>query len=367
MTLKASPPMSKARSIPSLDGLRALAVLSVILFHCESLDRYRWLQPLRNGSLGVTCFFVISGLLITKLLLAELDRNTRIDLLAFYLRRAFRIFPPFYLYLLAVLLLGLFSSVPFGWKSFFYAATYLKNYFPHPTVLFLSHTWSLALEEQFYLLWPACLFFVRPRTCLRIAAIAILASPLLRVLTYALVPSMRDHINYMLHTRLDAIMVGAFLALAGHQRVFVKPLEALAKPIWLFPAALYFLVQPALTNRFAGAFTLPVGFSLDALACGLVIHSATTLPTSALGRFLNLRALRHLGIISYSLYLWQQLFTGPHALRFPLNLVPVFVAAEASYWLLERPSLTLRNRLLRSKQLLPDAVEREDALAVSAV
>ena len=357
--------MSQARSIPSLDGLRALAVLSVILYHCESLDHIAWLLPFRNGGLGVTCFFVISGLLITKLLLAELQKYGRIDLLRFYLRRAFRIFPPFYLYLLTVLVLGLLHKTSFNIRSFLYAALYLRNYAPHPDVLLLSHTWSLALEEQFYLLWPACLFFFSPRTCLRLAAAAILASPLLRVLTYALVPSMRDHINFMLHTRLDAIMVGAFLALAQHLGAFEKPLAALAKPIWLLPAALYFLVQPALTNRFAGAFSLPLGFSLDALACGVVILSATTLPNSALGRALNLRWLRHLGIISYSLYLWQQLFTGPHSLRFPLNLFPILLAAQASYWLIERPSLTLRNRLLSPRQSFPDPIEREDLLTQS--
>ena len=210
--------MSKGRSIPSLDGLRALAVLAVVFAHSNSplWVRFPWLEPVRNGGLGVTCFFVISGLLITKLLLNELDTDRRISMGRFYARRFFRIFPPFYVYLAVVGILSLIHFAPVDLKSFLYAAAYLRNYAVHPFVLVLEHTWSLSLEEQFYLLWPACLFFFRPRTCLWIALGAIVISPVLRVGTYALVPTMRDHINMMLHTRLDAIMVGAFVSLAQH-------------------------------------------------------------------------------------------------------------------------------------------------------
>ena len=359
--------MSKTISIPSLDGLRALAVASVILFHCKTpvLDSAPWLTPFANGSLGVTCFFVISGLLITRLLLDELGESGRIDLSRFYIRRSFRIFPAFYAYLLVVAVLGLIHFAPIDLKSFIYAATYVRNYAPHPTVVLLEHTWSLSVEEQFYLLWPACLFFFSPRTCLRIAGLAILLAPLSRLLTYAFVPSMRDHINFMLHTRLDAIMVGAFLSLSQHQNVFKRLRATLAKPVWLLPVALYFLFEQTLEAHYRGAFSLTAGFSLDALACGIVILYATTTPNSWLGKLLNLRWLRHLGVISYSLYLWQQLFTVGNAVRFPLNLIAILVCAEASYWLIERPFLKLRNRVVRQRVRLADPIEREDALPQS--
>lgn len=357
--------MSKTRSIPSLDGLRALSVVAVILFHTPALVAFHWLTPFRNGGLGVTCFFVISGLLITKLLLNEIDATGGVNLTTFYVRRSFRIFPPFYAYLLVVGVLVLLHVAHIDLKSYLYSAAYLRNYAPHPTVELLAHTWSLSLEEQFYLVWPACLFFFTPRTCLRIAAAAILISPVSRVLTYALVPSMRDHINMMLHTRLDAIMVGAFLTLAIHQGAYTRLLKVLAKPLCLVPVALYFLVQPALDARFKGSFSLTAGFSLDAIGCGIVILFATTTPDSWLGRILNLRWLRHLGIISYSLYLWQQIFTGEHTFLFPLNLLAVLACAEASFFLIERPSLRWRNHLMRSRESLPDAAEREDTLAAT--
>ena len=284
--------------IPSLDGLRAFAVLSVILFHLESLDGIGWLLPFRNGSLGVTCFFVISGMLITRLLLDELDEGGRIDLKRFYLRRSFRIFPAFYAYLAVVGLLALLHVAPIDRKSFLVSATYLRNYFPHPTAALLEHTWSLSLEEQFYLFWPACLFYFSPRTCLRLAGLAVVLSPLSRVLTHALLPGMRDHINFMLHTRLDSMMVGAFLSLSAHQHVFSRVRDALKRPLWLLPVALYFLAEPTLEAHLRGTFTLTAGFTLDALGCGIVILYATSAPASLLGRLLNLRWIRHLGVIS---------------------------------------------------------------------
>ncbi len=360
--------MSSARSIPSLDGLRALAVTSVVLFHCETpiLSSAHWLQPFRNGALGVTCFFVLSGFLITKLLLNELDRFGKVDLWRFYFRRACRIFPPYYAYLLVVGLLCLLHLTQIDLSSFLYAVFYARNYAPHPTVELLGHVWSLCLEEQFYLVWPACLVLFRPRICLRIAALAILLSPVLRVLTYILVPSMRDHINLMLHTRLDSIMAGAFISLAQHQGTYKRLLAFFSRTAWLLPIGFYFLVQPLLESRYKGSFTLVFGDSLDSIACGVVLLCVTTVPGCWLGRLLNLKSMRHLGIISYSLYLWQQLFTGANTF-FPLNLVVIFLCAECSYWLIERPSLKLRNVLLHPGNNLPDAVAREDMLISRAV
>jgi peptidoglycan/LPS O-acetylase OafA/YrhL len=353
--------MSRDRSIPSLDGLRALAVMSVIFSHSSSnlWVSLSWLKPIRNAGLGVTCFFVISGLLITKLILNELDITGTISIRSFYARRFFRIFPPFYVYLLVVGLLALFHVVPCDLKSFVYAAVYVRNYAPHPFVLLLGHTWSLSLEEQFYLMWPAFLFFFSPRTCLKIAGVAILLSPLLRIATYALVPSMRDHINLMLHTRLDAIMVGAFISLAQHQKVFTRTLAFISKPACLIPAGAYFVAQPFLDARYQGAFTLPFGFLLDALMCGVVILFATSAPRSVLGRMLNVAWLRHLGVISYGIYLWQQMFTAKYTILFPLNLVPILLCAEASYWLIEKPSLRLKNRLIRPSPAAARVIDNE--------
>ena len=168
-----------SRLIPSLDGLRALSVVAVILGHTESalLDRIPFSASFRNGGQGVAVFFVISGFLITHLLIKELRREGQISLHRFYLRRTFRIFPPFYFYLLVVAFLSLLQKVPVKATSMLAAATYTWNYVPSAEGWILGHSWSLAIEEQFYLLWPACMAYFSRRTNLSIAAGVILLSP----------------------------------------------------------------------------------------------------------------------------------------------------------------------------------------------
>jgi peptidoglycan/LPS O-acetylase OafA/YrhL len=322
----------------------------VIFGHTQSkfLDRIPFNVVFRNGGQGVAVFFVISGFLITHLLLKELKREGQINLKRFYLRRTFRIFPPFYVYLLVVALLTGFRIIQIHTSSLVAAGTYTWNYLPWTEGWALGHCWSLALEEQFYLLWPACMVFFGRKNSLRIATGFVILSPASRIVTYYAWPQMRGHLGMMLHTHLDTIMTGCLLALMidmdiwrGFRRIALHP----ASPI----AALIFLMAvdiPA-SLRWRGNYTLTAGFSLENFAIAVLVLYVVFRHESPVGKLLNLKWVRHLGTISYSLYLWQQLFTGPYTHIVPLNIALILLCAEASYFLVERPSFKARDFIER--------------------
>lgn len=339
-----------SRSIPSLDGLRALSVFVVIVGHTRSalLDRIPFNASFRNGSQGVAVFFGISGFLITHLLLKELRREGRIDIKRFYLRRTFRIFPPFYVFLLVIAILSLLHKVQVSATGMLAASTYTWNYIPLPECWILGHCWSLTLEEQFYLLWPACMAFFSRRTNLSISVGVILLSPLSRVITYYAWPQMRGHIGMMLHTHLDTIMTGCLLSLVIDMNIwprFRKLALHQAAPV----AAIIFLlaVDTRAEQHWAGGYRLTMGYSLENLAIAVLLLYVVFRHESPLGKLLNLKFLRHMGTISYSLYLWQQLFTGPYTRSFPLNILWIVACAEISFFLVERPSFRIRDLIQR--------------------
>ena len=156
------------------------------------------------GNLGVSVFFVISGFLITLLLLKEECQYGDISLKNFYVRRACRILPAYFAFLLAMLIVWRLHFVDLGWGQLVAAATFTWNYSPLASGWTLAHCWSLAVEEQFYLLWPlglSGLLFLMGRHYARGAAITlILLAPFLRVGTYLLIPDWRGRTGMMLHT-----------------------------------------------------------------------------------------------------------------------------------------------------------------------
>ena len=336
------------RSIPSLDGLRALSVLAVVSGHTQSafLDGLPFKSLFHHEYQGVAMFFVISGFLITHLLLKELRRDGSIDLKRFYLRRTLRIFPPFYAYLAAIAILIFTGRSQINATSMLAAATYTWNYIPQANGWLIGHCWSLTLEEQFYLLWPVCMSFFSRRVNLRIAIGVIVLSPLSRVVTYVAVPAFKGKLWMMLHTRLDTIMMGCLLALLIEMNLWPRIRKAACHPVAVIAAVSFLLfAHPPLEERWKGWYSMPAGISLENVAMAVILLYAVFCHESPLGKVLNSRPLRHLGVISYSLYLWQQLFTGPQPPGLPLNVLFIVVCAELSYFLVERPSLRIRDRL----------------------
>ena len=347
----AAPRAKASRSIPSLDGLRAASVALVLVAH--SLERlpgatghyisaqYNWI-----GLSGVDVFFVISGFLITHLLVKELDATGGISLRNFYFRRCFRIFPPFYAYLAAVAALWAAGVIAQDPPSFIAAGTYTFNYFPRISSWFVAHSWSLSLEEQFYLLWPPVLLLLGKRKGAYAAIGVILLSPASRLATYLWAPSLRSIEWMMLHTRLDTIMFGCVIALLWDEIRSKQWIEKLLHPAVMAFAVVYIVcISPVLTVRVGGPYEWPVGYTLRALLISGVLIYCVTKPASAAGRMLNAAPIRHVGEISYSLYLWQQIFTGLRAIPMPFNLLAAFVCAELSYRVIELPALKARDRL----------------------
>jgi peptidoglycan/LPS O-acetylase OafA/YrhL len=331
------------RRIPSLDGLRAVSILLVIGWHLSSSGSASWLQPLwriDSGNLGVRVFFVISGYLITSLLLAEHARTGTINLRRFYLRRAFRIMPAFYVFLaiIAVAAHGLVEASP---ASILRAATYTADY--TQTQWAVGHTWSLAVEEQFYLLWPGLIVFLGLRRSFVGAALVLLLSPTVRAI--AIGGHWPTNPRYAFEGVADALATGCLLAYARpwlwDRAPYRRMLSSRAMTAW--PAVVAVI---AMLNVRSAVFGAVAGISLLNIAIAVLIDWCLRFPNSLVGRVLNARPIAFVGVLSYSLYLWQQPFLRPgHTLPLPWSLLCIAALALLSYYAVEQPFLRLRARI----------------------
>jgi peptidoglycan/LPS O-acetylase OafA/YrhL len=320
-----------------------------------------------GGATGVAIFFGISGFIITTLLLGEHARTGRIDLRAFYVRRALRILPPLWAFLGVMAIVR--PSIPCG--DFVRALLFLSDYLPIPSWS-LAHTWSLSIEEQFYLLWPLTLAALGLAAGRRAAWLVLLASPALRAVTLISSSSPAPSPVYF-HLQLDAIMIGCLVALLARQDRDLPFLRCLRHDLTAAVSAGYLFIGLALVPRLSrsvGFDLTPYALSGRALAVGSVLAWSVANPTRSFGRALNWPIVSRVGLLSYSLYLWQQFFfdrglADSGIFRWwPLRLVGAFLAAELSYRLIERPALALRNRWFGDR--VRRAVPARSALATPA-
>lgn len=289
--------MNSTRRIPSLDGLRAISIVLVLISHAQPPGEHPfWFKLLfLHADLGVRVFFVISGFLITTLLLQKQS------LKEFYVRRARRILPAFVVFLIAAALLGAPKA---DWP---YVLTWTVNFDPHPSWI-IGHLWSLSVEEQFYILWPLAIAFTGRKTWTAIAVAAVFAFPL---------KAINPALHYAFPVVCGPIALGCLLALYP-VRVRV--------PAWIFVPVI--LVLDAYDVRF-----------VVNILVALCVARVVAVPPAAL----NWGPLMWLGKISYSLYLFQQLFldsiSGKPAipLPFPLNIAGAVAVATASYYFIEQP------------------------------
>ena len=336
--------------IPSLDGLRAVSIGLVLLAHLVGTRSFPLTvesgQVLALGELGVHVFFVISGFLITRLLLEELGITGRNSLPDFYFRRTMRIFPAYYFFLLVLAALAWGGIVQLTSGDMAHALTYTSNYYSARSWL-VGHTWSLSVEEQFYLLWPALVVMAGRRRALWLAALAVAFAPMIRIASWELMRSSGDGIGHRFETVADAIAVGCVLAGA---RDWLHQLPSYRRLL----ASRLFVLVPCLAVAGSLLYDHPVahfliGISVMNLAIAASLDWCVTFGSGRVGRVLNWAPLVFVGTISYSLYLWQQLFlnrmSGAPTAAFPLNLMLACVAALTSYYLVEKPALRLRRRL----------------------
>jgi peptidoglycan/LPS O-acetylase OafA/YrhL len=345
--------MSGAR-IPCLDGLRAVSIFGVAFAHLQGtrgFPTFFWMGiPGDLGNLGVRFFFVISGYLITHLLLKEWQSTGSISLCQFYLRRTFRIFPAFYGYLLVVGLLAIAGIIAVSGEDFVYAATYLIN-FVHRKSWEVGHLWSLAVEEQFYLIWPLTIVLLGwKRATIGVIAIVLLA-PVLRIATWYLLPEWRGIITKAFPTVCDAIAIGCVLACVRSRLLDWKLYAAFTRSWWFILVPLAIFASNAFSSHTRPDFL--IGQSVRNIGIAMCLDWCLRYPDSIIGRLLNLKGMVWLGGLSYSFYLWQQLFLNRKSdavwCSFPLNLLLALMAALGSFYLIEKPCLRLRVRFFSPK------------------
>jgi peptidoglycan/LPS O-acetylase OafA/YrhL len=337
--------------IPSLDGLRALSIVLVILGHAMPFGPYSfWVAvPLRHSDLGVRIFFVISGYLITTLLLNERAQFGKISLRLFYIRRALRILPAFFLYAGCVALLTAIGVITVPARYWVFALTYTVNFGQFDACWVFAHLWSLSVEEQFYLAWPLLMKIANLRTCAWIAVLSIFASPVFRAVHQAGGFELPVHAFPL---ACGPIAMGCLLALEPDRiRRWMVTSRLLSDRRIFFVAVLLVAVLDVIPNHF-GAPTIFLGIFTNLLMT-LCIARLIFIPRGLAARILNSPPVVMLGKLSYSLYLWQELFLRPEnppiRTPFPVNILLAIGCASISYWGLESRFLGLRRKYRRQK------------------
>ncbi len=349
--------MSQQRRWPFLDGLRALAVLGVIGFHLELRD------VLPGGYAGVDVFFTISGFLITYLLLTELDRTGRVDRRAFYLRRALRLLPALWaMFLVVTAAIVLFRELH-GWayqlvRVIPWTVIYATNW---PIALhfdegngvtfgFFAHTWSLAVEEQFYLVWPFLLVaLVRLVTDRRRATCVLLAAAFgeLGYSEWATTAWGIGRAYDGTDTRCFGLLLGATLACWFTSTAW-RPPRGRALMAW---GGLVTVVVVAVTCR-----TTTVGIPLASIATMSLIWALIPGRTPGVSALLESAPAQWIGKRSYGLYLWHyplDIALYSYGLHGSVDVLPLqlglpFLIAAVSYRFLEQPFVRLKSQYERA-------------------
>ncbi|MEO7325235.1 MAG: acyltransferase [Dokdonella sp.] len=339
-----------SRRISSLDGLRACSIALVLQGHLAgthgfplTVESGRMLGDLAN--LGVNVFFIISGFLITSLLMEERRQTGAVSLRGFYWRRARRILPAAYAFLLAIMLAATLGWVEIGKNDVIFAATYLVNYDVSRPWQF-GHLWSLSVEEQFYLLWPFVFVFVKERHALLAAAFAFAAAPLVRLAMHLAFPSGPYRDLEIFPAVADAIAIGCAFALLRPKLLHSPVYLRMTSTPWRW--ALLPLIVAVNYLRSGHTIVDMLAWPWMLVAMTGLIESSTRCSGTLAWRFLNWRPLAFVGTLSYSLYLWQQPFLNRHmdtwATTFPVNILLACGVALLSYYLIERPFLRLRRQ-----------------------
>lgn len=376
---KISPPVNPLGQssfyYPSLDGLRFFAFLLVFLHHAfegwqssNPLSNFFLIALEKNGWAGVDLFFVLSGFLITTLLVKERQQFGEFKLKDFWIRRALRIWPLYYL----ALILGLFvlphivlsSSNPAQItyttiKQLPLYFTFLGNWavvaFNYPPFANISHLWTISLEEQFYLLWPFILFFCKSFRKSFLAALSLIIFAMSFRFYLAIHGVTHPGIYVDTFARLDTLSFGALAALVFcyhpeklHQikKIFKLPIQLIVLVALFLTLYKIYVFDPNLIRNVVFGYTLIALFMLYFVLSALEVHTF-------FGKFLELKPLVYLGKISYGLYVWHILGLELAGMVLPQSLKPLTGFALTltfgiiSYRLYETKFLKLKTRFSR--------------------
>jgi len=351
------PILSNRKPVPALTGLRGVAVMLVVMFHSG-------FPPLEGGSIGVDIFFVLSGFLITSLILAERAETGTFNFRMFYLKRALRLFPALALLLLVFMSLCFFFAFPApfrdAWQESLIVALYMANWtraFNFYGPEYLGHTWSLSIEEQFYIIWPMLLLAICVLRSSRSRILLIAALLLLSLGTRCWMTNHGASVDRLyngLDTRADALLAGAFAAtvLAGFELgtdncVRLQRWLRVLSPLSFLSLLIVATFVSELTKfGFYAVYTIVQALTL------VVILDCVIGKGGSVKAFLESRVVVWLGTISYGIYLWHYpvaLTVYQHKIqppvRFAITLGFALLAATASYYLIEKRFLGMKSRL----------------------
>jgi peptidoglycan/LPS O-acetylase OafA/YrhL len=344
-----------------IDGLRCIAVLGVLVCHFIKVDNV-YFNRFPFGS-GVNLFFVISGFLITRILLHSKENifseRTTVGkaLKTFYYRRTLRIFPIYYLLILFLLLIN-FQNTRQVWT---WLVTYTANFyisFDHPYIGSFNHIWSLAVEEQFYLVWPLFLFLV-PRKHIYKSVVIIIALSLLFKIWFFLSFGFTTAINALTISCADSLGFGALIAYWS----FYKPavITKINRIRFLVPLSflpfIFFFIYPRPLEPVA---LVGNNFLFSIFAFVVVLKASQKDFRSVTRWILENRFVVHLGKISYGIYLYHlfmpdfynqmtdlfpRIFVPDSPIRVLFLFVTAILAAECSWFVIEKPLLVLKSKL----------------------
>jgi peptidoglycan/LPS O-acetylase OafA/YrhL len=352
--------------VRALDGVRGIAILLVFGVHTKP-------PLLLGGHIGVDLFFVLSGFLITSILLQEYRRTGTIHLGYFYMRRALRLFPV----LASVIVFGLLytrifhpekmemtinnamwvAGYVYNWKIIWLFPNWLEHQW------LFSHVWSLSVEEQFYIVWPvvtlSMLYFgASQRTRFAIVIAGIVLPAMFRAVLWNRDPTLAWYFNTFL--RLDGLMWGAFAAMlidAG----FLPTDRLKVHVARLAPVAFVAVVAIATREGLNSGFFYQFGFTLAGFFSAILIYCSAVSPLPWFTGLLELRPLRWIGMVSYGLYLWHipviivvmELKIGPIRAML-LEAVATFAIATLSFYYYEKPFLRAKVRFAPVKKELAE-------------
>jgi len=333
------------KHLPGLDGIRAMSVLAVIASHAHAI-------PI--GSLAVNTFFVLSGFIITWLLLTEWNKSSDISLRHFYLRRTLRIFPAYYVFIIitisADLILGSDEIKPAILPSLTYTMNYFNAFYGHPS-LSVAHTWSLAIEEQFYLIWPALILLIlkaNNKWLVPTLVTIIFCCMAWRSLAYTYFQLGAPYVYNAFETRADSLAMGCLLAVLLQKQSVRKLVDkGTAMPIvsvLAFVLILWLHTQGTLIYRYT------IGYTISSLLAAFLLTQLMALSVRGIWQFLENPVIRYIGIISYPIYLWhvrcleltEKIGISEPWLKTLIGTLISIAVASGSYYLIEKPFLRLK-------------------------
>lgn len=339
------------KRIPSLDGFRAISILLILFCHARLSAGFpnQLAEVAKEAAVGVTVFFVISGFLITNLLLVEEANTGRINVRSFYIRRVLRIMPVYVLYTAFILVWRNIEPIPLSSKNLLHVFTFTVN-FDSTKGWFLGHFWSLSVEEQFYIFWPAMLILLRkhlkPALC-----VLIIYCCVARVIDYKF-PAYQTLSLSPFFMYADAIFIGSLGGIMFFENPGILRYKIFNSYIAQIAALFAICVLVYLSGHGKLALiSLPFGNLIISISILFLLFSYITPSTSVVFKFLNNKYIVHIGVLSYSIYVWQEFFVvGPFIWRtFPLNILVIYIVSLASYYLWEKPFLKLKHQFASRK------------------